>query len=122
MIALGFWKAPVGKQELVLPPPMVTSCSFGAPSILRVFKQHRAQLARCYTRVVEYRGGPEGTVVLHVTITPDGTVTRASVDGDLEDLRITECLATEVRRWKFPPSDTTVVVSYPLRLRLRTAS
>jgi hypothetical protein len=117
MIALGLWKAPT-TPVVVVPAPVAISCSFGAPPIRRVFKEHRAQLTRCYTRVVEYRGGADGTAVLHVTIAADGTVTATSVDGTLDDARITGCLVAEVKRWSFPADDATVVVNYPLQFRL----
>ena len=117
MISLRLWNAPAGPAVL-LPPPVVMSCSFGGRPFRRVFKQHHAQLARCYTRVIEYQGGPEGTAVLHVTIAADGTVVEASVDGELGDTRITDCLATEAKHWKFAPDDTTVVVNYSLSFRI----
>ena len=56
-------------------------------------------------------------MTLHVTIAANGTVIEASADGGLDDVRITNCLVTEVNDWKFAPDDTMVVVNYPLHFR-----
>lgn len=87
-------------------------------TIRSVVKQHLPQLRRCYTAVTEYRGGQEGTAVMHFFISTDGTVASVNVDGELEDPRITSCLADQVRQWEFHPGDTGTMVNYPLTFRL----
>lgn len=86
--------------------------------IRRMVKQHIAQLARCYTKVTEYRGGPEGTAVMHFFIEPSGRISNVFVDGELDDPRITDCLADQVVQWQFSPGDGGVVVHYPLHFRI----
>jgi hypothetical protein len=87
-------------------------------TIRRVVRQHMAQLARCYTRVTEYRGGQEGTAVMHFFIELDGTVSNAFVDGEIDDARITECLVDQVVQWQFTPGHAGVMVHYPLTFKL----
>ncbi len=116
MVALGLWQAPPG--PVIQPPPPAPHCFVGGRAIQRVFKQHRAQLERCYARVVQFRGGAEGTVVVRAKIAADGRVLRVSTDGTLDDRRVTSCVADEVKRWTFPADAETVVVTYPLRFRL----
>lgn len=107
-VMAGLWTAP---------EPLAGS-STRPPPIRRMFKLHRAQLARCYNRVVQFRGGPDGTAVVHMTIALDGRVSRVTVDGTLRDGRIRSCIAAEVRRWRFGPMNSIVVVNYPLEFRL----
>ena len=107
-------------------PPRIT---FGSPThccatsvdgreIRRAFKLYRSRLARCYSRFTEYRGGQEGTAVIHFAIHPSGSVVAAEVDGELEDRRITDCLAGEVRTWTFRRGDAMVMANYPLHFTL----
>jgi hypothetical protein len=94
------------------------SWSADKTTIRRVVKQHMAQLARCYTRVTEYRGGQEGTAVMHFFIELDGTVSNAFVDGEIDDARITECLVDQLVQWQFTPGNAGVMVHYPLTFKL----
>jgi len=90
----------------------------GRRDIRRTVKQHMAQLSRCYTAVTEYRGGQEGTAVLHFTIDAAGAVTESSADGEIDDPRILSCLAAIPKRWTFTPGDMTTLVNYPLTFTL----
>lgn len=118
MVTLGFWKAPPPSPGITVAPAVQTGICFTAPPLRREIKRHHAQLRRCYTRVTEYRGGPEGTVVLHLAIAKDGRVTHARTEGDLDDPRITDCVAAEARQWRFSASDTGFAISYPLHFRI----
>lgn len=112
------------RTPTVLPTITIGDAGLRAPygldkaTIRRTVKQHLAQLARCYTKVTEYQGGPEGTAVLRFFIAPNGLVAMANVDGEIDDERITSCLASEVRQWEFPRGDGGVLVNYPLTFKL----
>ncbi|MFN0253780.1 MAG: AgmX/PglI C-terminal domain-containing protein [Kofleriaceae bacterium] len=111
-------RAAVPTVSIDMPHGPLPHCGVDKTTIRRVVKQHMAQLARCYTRVTEYRGGQEGTAVMHFFIAQDGTVSNAFVDGEIEDVRITECLVDELVRWQFTPGDSGVMVHYPLTFKL----
>jgi TonB family protein len=117
MIALGLWKAPP-KPVAVSAPMILPDCRLGGRPIRRVIKQHRAQLARCYNRVVQFRGGSEGTAMLHFMIAADGTVHKVSVGGSITDVRIRSCLVDVTKSLRFPPDDYVVRVNYPLHFQL----
>lgn len=79
-------------------------------------KQHLAQLRQCYARETQFRGGPDGTVMLHFTVEADGRVTHASAESELP--AVTSCVLAELRSWTFPVDDDAVHVNYPLRFQL----
>jgi hypothetical protein len=86
--------------------------------VKRRVKEHMAQLGRCYEAVTQFQGGPEGTAVMHWLIDTSGTPQSITVDGEIDDPRITSCLAEQVAQWQFPAGDTNIVVNYPLHFAM----
>ena len=61
--------------------------------------------------------GVEGTTVVQVTWTPDGTITNASVRRSAGDRDLDRAAVSQVRRWKVCPGNPgTAVVNVDFRL------
>lgn len=77
----------------------------------------RTDVPRCYARLLLRDPRARGVVDLSLTLTPDGTVTAATIDrSTLPDPDIATCLANTALRWNFgrsaAPADTTVALSF----------
>jgi hypothetical protein len=107
-----------GPRSVVDPAPIRAYSSLDHGSIRRKFREYRDKFSYCYTREVQFRGGADGELVLHVTIGRSGRVLDATVDGELDEPKVAACLAEVVTAWSFDPGDTTVLVNYPLRFQL----
>jgi hypothetical protein len=82
-------------------------------------KRHLAKLGHCYEHEVQFRGGPEGTAVLHFLISKEGKVESTTIDGAIENEAITSCLANVVATsFEFRAGDSAIQVNYPLTFRL----
>ena len=82
-----------------------------------MFRRKKQRLARCYSRVTQFRGGSDGTLMLHFTVQASGAVTDVSAESDLGDA-ITKCVVAELRTWRYPVDTYAVRVNYPLSFRL----
>jgi hypothetical protein len=99
--------------------PVVRETSVDARTVRQAIRLRHAQLQRCYTSVVEYSGGPQGTVMLSLLIDTAGRVAEVRTSGELADERITSCLSEVARGLEFHAGTTAVQVNYPLHFKLR---
>ena len=84
-------------------------------TIDRVVRRHEGDIRSCYDIGLSRIAGLAGTLRLHFIIAASGATTGASVtDSTLEVPEIDRCLVDIVGRWRFPASDTTTAVTYPL--------
>jgi hypothetical protein len=103
----------------------VFGCGFGhavhtvsvtTGTIRKEVERHRAQLRYCYSRALQQRQQLEGSVLLSFLVGRDGSVTAASVDGDLDSDEVKECMRAQVAQWRFHEQGAPVQVRYPLQL------
>jgi hypothetical protein len=104
----------------VLPRMTLSSCggmgdtSINKTEIRRFVKLQRPRLQHCYMLAAQRDPTLAGEVALHFTIEKDGSVTAEPPTSAIKDPSFVECISAEPTTWRFRPSDTTVVVSYPL--------
>lgn len=81
--------------------------------------RYSSQMRFCYERSLKSRPSLQGSVVVHFTIGPTGTVLEASThDSTLGDQELERCLETRVRNLRFPkPKGGQAVVEYPFVFR-----
>jgi len=75
--------------------------------VRRVVTAHKADVRACYER--ETRNDPtlEGEIVLSWEILNDGSVSAPMVGrATLDDMALEECMLREIRKWRFPASDS----------------
>jgi hypothetical protein len=72
--------------------------------IRRAVARQRSTVDRCQAREARRIGGTSNLrVVLHLSVAPDGSVTRSAVGSpSLRDTPLGKCLARGARRWQFP--------------------
>jgi TonB family protein len=81
-----------------------------------VIRANLAKIKACYERRLQAKRGLQGRVTSKFIITPDGRVSTASISqSDLADGPTENCIASEIKRWKFPlpRGGGQVSVSYP---------
>ncbi|HXU72038.1 MAG TPA: AgmX/PglI C-terminal domain-containing protein [Polyangia bacterium] len=85
--------------------------------IRRVIRQHKNEVRYCYERGLATRPELEGRVVTSFTIANTGRVLGSAVtETSLRERDVEACIAEAVRRWEFPSSAQTSMVSYPFML------
>jgi TonB family protein len=85
--------------------------------IRRVVRQHRNEVRFCYERALLMHAELTGRVVIQFTIAGSGRVLGSAVSESSLGHRDAEtCIADAVRRWEFPSSSQTSIVSYPFVL------
>ena len=88
-------------------------------AIRETMDRYSAQMRFCYDRSLARRPTLAGSVVVHFTIGPTGTVLDAKTrDSTLGDEDLERCLETRVRNLRFPkPIGGQAVVAYPFVFR-----
>ncbi len=85
--------------------------------IRRVIRQHHNEVRFCYERGLAAKPEISGRVVTSFTIASTGVVLSSSVtESSLRQSDVESCIAAAVRRWEFPSSAQTSMVSYPFML------
>jgi hypothetical protein len=85
-------------------------------SIHRVVRENFASIRQCYEQLVMANPGLQGRVIAKFKVAIDGTVQDASATGVHPDLET--CVATQVRKFKFPrPDKGDVLVEYPFTFK-----
>ena len=85
--------------------------------IRRVIRQHHNEVRFCYERGLAARPEISGRVVTSFTIAATGRVLASAVtETSLRETEVESCIAAAVRRWEFPSSAQTSMVSYPFML------
>ena len=84
-------------------------------SLLLVIKQRTPGLRHLYNKFLKKKLGFEGTIVMTLSIVPDGSVSKVSVKSSTTEFKeFDEEIKTAVSRWKFEKSDGTTSVTIPL--------
>jgi hypothetical protein len=111
------------KAPDVLPAKVTLHCGAGNEGCLdkeiirRVIRQHHNEVRYCYERGLVEKPALEGRVVTSFTIANTGRVLASAVtDTSLRTPDVERCIAEAVRRWEFPSSAQTSMVSYPFIL------
>jgi hypothetical protein len=89
----------------------------GARLIRKLFKRNRERITYCYERVAQWRGGIEGTVMLHILFGSNGTVTSVTSDSALPRA-ITSCLESVVATLELGELDAQTLVNYPIKFQM----
>lgn len=105
---------PAAGEESMSSRPVVT-----APELLPAFKNRKPE----YPRLARQRG-QEGTVLLRLSIDPEGTVLKVEIVQSSGHTLLDDAAVTSLRRWRFKPaeSDGTRVsgsVMVPVEFRLQ---
>lgn len=83
-------------------------------SLLFVIKQRTPGLRHLYNKFLKKKLGFEGTIVMTLSIVPDGSVSKVSVKSSTTEFKeFDEEIRTAVSRWKFAKSDGTTSVTIP---------
>ena len=85
--------------------------------VRRVVREHHNEVRFCYERALLRHPLLGGRVVIRFTIATTGRVLGAGVvASSVADPAVGACIADAVRRWQFPASAQTAIVSYPFVL------
>lgn len=83
-------------------------------SLLLVIKQRTPGLRHLYNKFLKKKLGFEGTIVMTLSIVPDGSVSKVSVKSSTTEFKEFDAeIKTAVSRWKFEKSDGTTSVTIP---------
>ncbi len=83
-------------------------------SLLLVIKQRTPGLRHLYNKFLKKKLGFEGTIVMTLSIVPDGSVSKVSVKSSTTEFKEFDAeIKTAVSRWKFEKSDGTSSVTIP---------
>ncbi|MEN9528567.1 MAG: hypothetical protein RI932_440 [Pseudomonadota bacterium] len=111
-ISVGSVDAPAGDSVL--------EGNLSREEIEAVVKANLQKIKACYERQLQAKRGMAGRVKTKFVISPAGRVTSANiVSSELGDRPTENCIANEIRRWKFPlpRGGGEVNVSYPFDFR-----
>lgn len=88
-------------------------------AVRSTIQRYGTQMRYCYERSLKRRPTLEGSVVVHFTIGPTGTVLEATTeDSTLADPDLETCLEARIRNLRFPvPKGGQAVVRYPFVFR-----
>ena len=87
----------------------------------RIVHQHRPEVRFCYEKQLLLHASISGRVVTQFTIASSGRVLSSLVtESSVHDHDVAECIAQAVRRWEFPQSGQTSIVTYPFILQSAT--
>lgn len=114
--------------------PVIGKVTAGTPKIIGAFEQamiehairnHLDPVKRCYEDELQASPSLAGRVVIQITVTASGQVAASIVQSStLNNSSVEQCIAIEVRTWKFPrPSGGGIaVISSPFTLKPETKS
>lgn len=87
--------------------------------IRRIVRAHINEVRACYNQGLSRDPNMSGRVMIDFALDPTGSVSRSSVSQTtLSDSRVEQCIASAVKRWRFPrpPGGGVVTVRYPFVL------
>jgi hypothetical protein len=86
--------------------------------VRRIVHQHRPEVRFCYEKQLLLHASISGRVVTQFTIASSGRVLSSMVtESSVHDHDVEQCIAQAVRRWEFPQSGQTSIVTYPFILQ-----
>ena len=91
--------------------------------IRRVVMAHLGALRACYESEAERNPGLKGGVTVQWQITPEGTVSGASLENtSLGNARVEGCVVRQVKGWRFPSSPSASAVHWPFKFGMAGGS
>jgi len=105
------------------PEPMrddseATARDLDQATVQRHVRRNLDGIKDCYAARLEEVASLSGTITLRFTIAPEGSVGDVGFAADtLGDAALRDCAARDIAAWRFPPSDGSIEVTYPLVLR-----
>jgi hypothetical protein len=86
--------------------------------VRRIVHRHRPEVRFCYEKQLLLHSELGGRVVTQFTIAATGKVLSSVVtESSVRDRDIEQCIVQAVRRWEFPQSGQTSIVTYPFILQ-----
>jgi hypothetical protein len=104
-------------------PPPGTNDGLTPTQLTPVVSAHREELRSCYDEAMDAEGPADVTMTVRLRIQPDGSVSRVDVSqtgaGAPRRLvkRMTTCVRSNVRNWRFPEAGSTTKTQFPLVFR-----
>lgn len=93
---------------------IASGSSLEGNSLLLVIKQRTPGLRHLYNKFLKKKLGFEGTIVMTLSIVPDGSVSKVSVKSSTTEFKeFDEEIKTAVSRWKFEKSAGITSVTIP---------
>lgn len=93
---------------------IASGSSLEGNSLLLVIKQRTPGLRHLYNKFLKKKLGFEGTIVMTLSIVPDGSVSKVSVKSSTTEFKeFDEEIRTAVSRWKFEKSAGITSVTIP---------
>lgn len=98
---------PATPKPTVTPPPPVPAPPTTIPQsiVRRVVGRASDRFERCYERRRRTRTNLRGAIMLKMQVLPSGEVQEATMDSDLRERRVENCVGREMKRLRFPPHD-----------------
>ena len=95
----------------------VESTGLDRDVVRRIVRAHINEVRSCYNAGLTNNPHLEGRVTIQFTVLPTGKVSGALVsENTTKEESVANCVAKAVRRWTFPSSKGTSIVTYPFRL------
>ena len=108
------WRSSPTVQPL---PPTVTG-PLEKDLVIRIIKRNLNQLRYCFESNLTRNPGLQGTLVIDLIITPEGTVAATKLgSSSLNDANTEGCFVARAKTWMFPKSSGQVTVVYPFLLQ-----
>jgi hypothetical protein len=87
--------------------------------VMRVINSHIGQVQACYEKALLNNPSLGGRIVFDWTVTSKGTVTGVRVrSSTLGSAKVASCIASRIKRWKFPkPEGGDVTITFPFLFR-----
>lgn len=113
---------PAPSPAPAMPPPPIepagepsTAGTLSADDVGRVVMQERDGAQQCFVRWAAGRSEASSVRVnAELTIEPDGSVSRAVVQGGGDEhASLRACMEADMRAWRFPPASSSTAVSVP---------
>ncbi len=107
------------EPKVIGKPPRVSG-ALDAATIKRYIRRYLSGIKWCYQDRLQQNRKLRGKLTLAFTILPNGrTAKQKTANSSVRDQKLSSCIVTKMKRWKFPsPKDGGVVeVRYPLILR-----
>ena len=100
--------------------PDAPAGSLPKEEIRRVIRANIAEVRECYESALERWEDVAGKVDLRFVIAGEGRVCAARVsESTVSDVAMGNCIVRAAQRWRFPPVDGVVIVTYPFVFRPR---
>ena len=92
-------------------------------AVAKVIRRGMRAIRSCYQRALKQNPKLDGKIILRLTISPTGRVTRVDFDSDsLGDKQVASCIEGYASRWRFPPPEGGDIAEITVPLLFQTAN